>query len=91
MAAVESLVLVQEVVPGNESAIDVALTQINRYPAVMLNLFEALTRASSKYALEDEKSSVAENYMASHKSRMSAGLIVEYAGHLVSSVGALNY
>lgn len=79
---VESLVLVKEITFSDEAAINIAILQVDRILAFVLDVADLLARFLAERAMENKKLAVTENDAASQESCMSPWLVVQDARHL---------
>ena len=82
VVAVECLVLIEKIGLGDESAVDVAVFEIDHRLAFVVDVGDFFSRALAERALEDEETAVAENYAAALEGRVPFWFAVEDTGKL---------
>lgn len=85
VATVKGLVLVQQIIRRDEAAVNVAFAQVYGCLPVVLDVPDSLSSPCAENAPKYQKTSVAENHMASNKDGMSARFVVKCSGQLVLS------
>lgn len=82
MVAVKGSVSVQEVTFRDETAVDVAVAEVNGRLPVVLYMRDFFAGTFAQSTVEDQKLTVAENNAAFEEGGMLPGFAVEYSGHL---------
>ncbi len=78
-AAVEGAVAVQQVVLRQQAAVQVAVLEVERVGAFVVDVRDLFACARAERVLEDEHPAVAEDYGAAGEGSVAAGFAVEYA------------
>lgn len=80
--AVECLVLVKQISLGHETAVNVAVFEIDHGLAFVVDVGDRFSSAFAESALEDEEVAMAENYAAALEGRVAPWFAVEDTGKL---------
>lgn len=82
MVAVECLVLVEEIALGDETAVDVAVFEVDNVLAFVVDVRDFVAGAFAERALEDEEIAVAEDDATALEGRVAPWFAVEHTGKL---------
>lgn len=82
VVAVECLVLVEEIALGDETAVNVAVSEVDYVLAFVVDMRDFFAGAFAERALEDEEVAVAEDHAAALEGGVALWLAVEHTGKL---------
>lgn len=82
MVAVECSVLVEEIALRDETAVDVAVLEVDDVLAFVVDVGDFFAGAFAERALEDEEIAVAEDHAAALEGRVAPWFAVEHTGKL---------
>lgn len=82
VVAVECLVLIEEIALGHETAVDVAVFEIDHVLTFVVDVWDFFSRALAERALEDEEIAVAENHATALEGGVAFRFAVKHTGKL---------
>ena len=82
VTAVEGLILVQKVVSRNQSAVNVAILEGDRIPAIVLDVPEFFSSARANNAFKNDEIAMTEYDAATNESGVPSRFVVQRSRHL---------